>query len=87
MESSKISSQLERVPPNWSPSERAPPPTSQTLCSDFAEVEAMIANLRADFPALDIELESMQLPPFQAVLDKLKYIIVKLDSRMCVCVI
>ena len=68
MESSKTLSQLERAPPSWSLSELAPPPTSQTLCSDFAEVEAMIANLRADFPELDMELESMQLPPFQAVL-------------------
>ena len=48
--------------------EFASPPTSQTLCSDFAEVEAMIANLRAEFPGLDRELEAMQLPPFQAVL-------------------
>ena len=58
MESSKISSQLERAPPSWSPSKLAPIPTSQTLCSEFAEVEAMIANLRADFPELDRELDS-----------------------------
>ena len=71
MESLKSSSQLERTPPSWSTSELAPPLTSQTLCSDFAEVEAMIANLRADFPELERELESMQLPPFQALLVRL----------------
>ena len=67
MESYKILSQLERAPPSWSLSELAPPPPSQTLRSNFADMEAMIANLRADFPELDRELESMQLPPFQAV--------------------
>ena len=71
MESSRTSSLPECAPPSWSLPELAPPPTSQTLCSDFAEVETMIANLRAEFPELDLELESMQLPPFQAVLIRL----------------
>ena len=69
MESLRTSSQPECAQPSWSQPELAPPPTSQTLCSDFAEVEAMIAILRAEFPELDRELEAMQLPPFQAVLD------------------
>ena len=66
MESLRTSSQPECAQPSWSQPELAPPPTSQTLCSDFAEVEAMIANLRAEFPELDRELEAMQ---HQAVLD------------------
>ena len=71
MESSKTSSQPECTPPSWSLPELEPPFTSQTMCSDFAEVETMIANLRAEFPELDLELESLQLPPFQAVLVRL----------------
>ena len=59
MESSKTWSQPECAHPSWSLLELAPPPTSQTRCSDFAEVEAMIANLRADFPELDRELASI----------------------------
>ena len=68
MESLTTSSQVERAPLSWSLSELAPPPTSQPLCSVFADMEAMIANLSAVFPELDRELESMQPPPFQAVL-------------------
>ena len=64
MESLRTSSQPECAQPSWSPQELAPPPTSQTLCSDFVEVEAMIESLRADYPELDRELEAMELPPF-----------------------